>query len=102
MNKGAAFRALHEREGAFIIPNPWDAVETCASALKAGGMLCAYSPNMNQAERTCSQLAASGFVDVRTIEMLERELVVRNGKTRPSYEMLGHTGYLTFARKIVK
>jgi len=23
--KGAAFRALHERAGAFIIPNPWDA-----------------------------------------------------------------------------
>ena len=23
--KGSAFRALHEREGAFIIPNPWDA-----------------------------------------------------------------------------
>jgi len=22
--KGSAFRALHEREGAFIIPNPWD------------------------------------------------------------------------------
>ena len=24
--KAAAFRALHERAGAFIIPNPWDAV----------------------------------------------------------------------------
>ncbi len=24
MNKSTAFRALHEREGAFIIPNPWD------------------------------------------------------------------------------
>src|SRR3954447_9755916 len=23
--KAAAFRALHDREGAFIIPNPWDA-----------------------------------------------------------------------------
>ncbi len=23
--KGRAFRHLHEREGAFIIPNPWDA-----------------------------------------------------------------------------
>src|SRR5215210_1352854 len=22
--KAAAFRALHERDGAFIIPNPWD------------------------------------------------------------------------------
>jgi len=21
---GAAFRALHERPGAFVIPNPWD------------------------------------------------------------------------------
>ena len=25
MTKGAAFRALHQQEGAFIIPNPWDA-----------------------------------------------------------------------------
>jgi 2-methylisocitrate lyase-like PEP mutase family enzyme len=23
-DKGAAFRALHQRDGAFIIPNPWD------------------------------------------------------------------------------
>ena len=23
--KGTAFRALHERPGVFIIPNPWDA-----------------------------------------------------------------------------
>jgi 2-methylisocitrate lyase-like PEP mutase family enzyme len=25
MEKAGAFRALHEREGAFVIPNPWDA-----------------------------------------------------------------------------
>ena len=24
MNQGTAFRALHEQEGAFILPNPWD------------------------------------------------------------------------------
>ncbi len=24
IEKGSAFRALHERDGAFIIPNPWD------------------------------------------------------------------------------
>src|SRR5579872_4561339 len=24
IEKGQAFRALHEREGAFVIPNPWD------------------------------------------------------------------------------
>ena len=27
--KGAAFRALHERDTAFIIPNPWDVGSTC-------------------------------------------------------------------------
>ena len=25
VEKAAAFRALHERPGAFMIPNPWDA-----------------------------------------------------------------------------
>ena len=24
MSKGSEFRGLHEQEGAFIIPNPWD------------------------------------------------------------------------------
>jgi 2-methylisocitrate lyase-like PEP mutase family enzyme len=24
IEKGQAFRALHQRDGAFIIPNPWD------------------------------------------------------------------------------
>lgn len=30
--KGEAFRALHEREGAFIIPNPWDVGTACLLA----------------------------------------------------------------------
>jgi len=30
--KGEAFRALHERAGAFIIPNPWDAGSACLLA----------------------------------------------------------------------
>ena len=29
VEKGRAFRALHEREGAFIIPNPWDVGSAC-------------------------------------------------------------------------
>jgi tRNA (adenine57-N1/adenine58-N1)-methyltransferase len=45
-------------------------------------------------------LERAGFADVRTVELLEREHVVREGSTRPSFEMLGHTGYLTFARKL--
>ncbi len=37
-------------------------------------------------------------MQVRTLEILERRLEVKRG-TRPAFDMLGHTGYLTFARK---
>ncbi len=83
------------------MPNPWDAVESSFSALKPGGMLATYSPNINQVENTCDTIKDMNFMDIRTIELLEREMVVRKGMTRPSFEMLGHTGYLTFARKIL-
>jgi tRNA (adenine57-N1/adenine58-N1)-methyltransferase len=81
------------------MPNPWDVVANAYAALRPGGMLATYSPNINQVERACSAMAASGFSDIRTTELLEREMVVRDGMTRPSFDMLGHTGYLTFARK---
>ena len=40
-----------------------------------------------------------GFIDISTHESLNREIVVRKGAVRPDYSMLGHTGYLTFARR---
>jgi len=39
------------------------------------------------------------FVDIRTVEVIERELEVRETGTRPSFAPLGHTGYITTARK---
>ena len=39
---------------------------------------------------------------MKTIELLEREMIVTAHGTRPSFHMLGHSGYLTFARKIDK
>jgi len=45
-------------------------------------------------------LGKGGFSDIRTVELLEREHAVREGASRPSFDMLGHTGYLTFARRL--
>jgi len=33
------------------------------------------------------------------MEIMRRGMEVNPGGVRPSFEMLGHTGYLTFARK---
>jgi tRNA (adenine57-N1/adenine58-N1)-methyltransferase len=39
-------------------------------------------------------------MEVRTIECITREYEVKRNGTRPKTLMLGHTGYLSFARRI--
>ncbi|MEF8847650.1 MAG: tRNA (adenine-N1)-methyltransferase [Candidatus Thermoplasmatota archaeon] len=82
------------------IPNPWDAVENACSALKKGGYLCCYSPNSTQVEKTVKKIEKNGFIEIKTYENIQRRIVVSDKGMRPSFKMLGHTGYLTFARKI--
>ena len=52
-------------------------------------------------EETVAAIRKKPFVDVRTIELIEREMEVREVGVRPSFAALGHTGYLTFARKVL-
>jgi tRNA (adenine57-N1/adenine58-N1)-methyltransferase len=82
------------------IPNPWAAVEHAWKALKIGGYLCAYSPLISQVEQTVRTIESHPFIECKTYENIQREMIVSKHGTRPSFEMLGHTGYLTFARKV--
>jgi len=84
------------------IPNPWDAVSHAWKALKVGGYLCTYSPLISQVEKTVHEIKKHGFIEVKTFENIQREMIVSKHGTRPSFDMLGHTGYLTFARKILE
>jgi tRNA (adenine57-N1/adenine58-N1)-methyltransferase len=68
--------------------------------LRNGGRFCAYVPNTNQLEEVVRQLNKRGFVEIRSYENMQREMVVHDRGVRPSYETLGHTGYLVFARKV--
>ena len=63
------------------------------------GHFCSYSPTMNQVEKTVKTLRKHNFIEIKTFETLQREIVVGERGVRPSFDMLGHTGYLTFARK---
>lgn len=100
---GDVARDLAERDVDAVVldvPEPWEAVPACTRALKAGGRLVSYSPTVGQVERTHSAMTEEGLSEVRTFEVLERELVVGPRGTRPSFDMLGHTGYITAARKL--
>ena len=84
------------------IPNPWDAISHAWNALTPGGYLCTYSPLISQVEQSVKEIQKHPFTSIKTIEFIEREMIVGEKGTRPSFSMLGHTGYLTFARKTLK
>jgi len=85
----------------FDIPNPWDAIKHAWKALKIGGYLCSYSPLISQVEKTVREMEKHSFIEIKTFENIQREMIVSPHGTRPSFDMLGHTGYLTFARKVL-
>jgi tRNA (adenine57-N1/adenine58-N1)-methyltransferase len=80
--------------------DPWEAISSIHSALKGGHPMASFSPTVNQIERTVKAMKDK-FVDVETLECFTRNMRVEEGKTRPATSMIGHTGYLTFARKIL-
>jgi tRNA (adenine57-N1/adenine58-N1)-methyltransferase len=81
------------------MPDPWSALDNLFGNLRPGGRVCSYVPNMNQAERIFTALVEKGFAEVYALENIQRGLEVHPGGVRPSFEMLGHTGYLIFGRK---
>ncbi len=81
------------------MPGPEDALDNLLPSLRPGGRICIYIPNANQLEAAVIALRDRGFADVRSMEILRRGMEVHPGGVRPSFEMLGHTGYLAFGRK---
>ena len=92
---------LHDFDAAIVdLGDPWTAVEVAYNALKGSGAFIAICPTMNQAEKTSVSLKNNHFTDIECIEILIRNIEAREGMTRPSMRMIGHTTYLIFARKI--
>jgi tRNA (adenine57-N1/adenine58-N1)-methyltransferase len=79
---------------------PWEVVPMAYAALKGGGVFVSFSPTIEQTQQTVEALYTSHFTEISTRELIEREILVRKGKTRPATRMIGHTGYVTSARKV--
>jgi len=102
IKKGDITKDVTEEADAFIldIPNPWDAVDMGKKVLKYSGYFSAYIPTVNQMEKTVKTLRKEGFKDIKAIELIEREMLVKELGSRPDNKMIGHTAYLVFGRKI--
>jgi tRNA (adenine57-N1/adenine58-N1)-methyltransferase len=64
------------------------------------GTLVSFSPTIEQVKKTTESLRRNDFFEVNTYELIKRKIQVKENATRPEIRMIGHTGYLTFGRKI--
>ncbi|MFQ5940989.1 MAG: tRNA (adenine-N1)-methyltransferase [Nitrososphaerales archaeon] len=86
--------------GVVDLGDPWTTVPYVHKYLKGGGCFAAICPTMNQVERLALSLKQNHFADIECTEIIMRHIEGREGMTRPSFRMIGHTAYLVFARKV--
>jgi tRNA (adenine57-N1/adenine58-N1)-methyltransferase len=84
------------------IGSQWDLIDAAYKALKGGSRLATICPTFEQLTKTVFALEEKGFINIDSIEVFIRNILVRRGKTRPEQHMPSHTGWLVFASKIFK
>ncbi len=83
------------------IAEPWKAVEAAQTALLPGGYLVSYSPTIPQVMDFVAKVQEiSGFLYLKTCEIAEKEWDVVGRKVRPRSQSIGHSGFLSFVRKM--
>jgi tRNA (adenine57-N1/adenine58-N1)-methyltransferase len=84
------------------MPEPHKVVKAAAAALRPGGILLAYLPTINQTAllRQALDDAATHFGLAETQEIMRRTWHVEARSVRPDHRMVGHTGFLTTARRV--
>jgi len=79
--------------------DPWIVIPQVRKMLKGSGSIFAICPTMNQLEKLTMALVENEFTDIESTEHILRTIEAREGKTRHSFQGIGHTTYLCYARK---
>lgn len=82
------------------LPEPWHVIEPAAEHLAGGGSFAAYLPTVPQVQQLRDAIDATGrFFEVDTFEIMMRSWSVTGRSVRPEHRMVGHTGFITVARR---
>ncbi len=82
------------------LAEPGKAIIGAEKALKNGGFLVVYLPNILQVKDFIDAIKGSRIRMLEMVEVLERQWKVEEKILRPEFEMLGHTGFLLLGRKM--
>ena len=75
-------------------------VERTPNLLRDGGYVAVYSPFVEATREVVAAAEAVGLSAIETLETIQREMDFDDRGSRPSTAGVGHTGYLTFARRV--
>ncbi len=79
------------------MPQPWDYLETVDKCLKNSGYLVTYLPTTTQVQQIVEHCKLR---HIKTIELIEREWHIEGRRVRPKSQMIAHTAFLSFFRKV--
>ncbi|WP_254273816.1 methyltransferase domain-containing protein [Haloarcula marina] len=74
-------------------------VERTPTLLRQGGSLAVYSPFVENTREAVAAAREVGLTGIETLDTIQREMDFDDRGSRPSTGGVGHTGYLTFARR---
>lgn len=84
------------------VPNPYDYIVQVKSALKQGGYFGSILPTTNQVTLLLASLKQNQFAFIDVCEILLRYYKAEPERFRPVDRMVAHTGFLIFARPVIK
>ncbi|GAB4415603.1 MAG: tRNA (adenine-N1)-methyltransferase [Anaerolineae bacterium] len=82
------------------VREPWLYLEQARAALRGGGFFGAIVPTVNQVVMLTERLYAGPWYLLEIEELLRRSYKTIPARIRPDDQMVGHTGFLVFARAV--
>ncbi len=84
------------------VPTPWHYLEQAHAALRGGGFFGSILPTANQVVQLLAELQRLPFAFVEVEEIMLRGYKTVPERFRPMDRMIGHTGFLIFARALAE
>jgi len=82
------------------IPEPWRVITDAADCLLPGGIFVGYLPTIIQVKSLVDALREEQrFTSIEVFEVLFRNWNIEGLSVRPFHQMVGHTGFITLARR---
>lgn len=84
------------------LPEPWHTAAVAGETQAGGTGLVAYIPTVPQIQTLVDVLRESGaWAEIDVFETLHRTWNVKGRSVRPDHQMVGHTGFVVTARRIL-